>query len=120
MRVPRLTGRDDAEAVAFRVLHDDVVGIRWLLVPVHPTGPERFEPAHLGILIIRAQISRVQQCEAVADGLARRVVERRRPERDLAGEVVDADRHRSDGEHQSRLPLRAASARSPRGSRRQS
>src|SRR5439155_26100616 len=48
----RLAGIHDAEAVAFGVRKDDVVGIRWSLVPVHFGGAQRLQALHLAALVI--------------------------------------------------------------------
>ena len=102
----------DAETVAFRIGEDHVVGFRRALAPVHLSGAQRDQALNLSSLVVGIQIKMyagrhmefgadpvegqvgsnavagAEQDKIVALLLARRVIERRRPERRLALQVV--------------------------------
>src|SRR5207249_11887158 len=114
-RLSALARVDDAEAVALRVGEDDVVGVRGPLVPVDLGSSERDQAPDLGGLIVRVEVEvdarrhlyrrahtvegdvrpdavpRTEQGEVVRVTPARHVVQRSRPERLLALEVVDTN-----------------------------
>ena len=51
-----LTGVDNAESIAFRILHDHVVGVGWHLVPVNLDSAERHQTLHFRCLVLGVQV----------------------------------------------------------------
>lgn len=108
-------GVDDTEAVALRVLHDDVVRVSGPAVPLHLAGAEAGEPSDLRRLILRVKVEmdawregpparhhverhvwtppipRMQQGEVIIVRHADHIVQRGRPERFLTLEILDAN-----------------------------
>ena len=134
---------DHAEAVALGVGEDHVVGVGRLPVPVDLGRPEADEALDLGGLVLGVEVevdpgrdmdlradaverdvgsvagARPEQREALvvaALRAARHVVERRRPERLLALEVVDADDDRADADHPGQRSSKTLSSRGRRAS----
>ncbi len=120
----RLADVHDAEPIALGIGEDDVVGVGRPLVPVDLGRAQGDEALDLGGLILGVQVEvdpgwllqgradpverdvrshaipRAEQDEAVvARFLARHVVERCRPERRLALDIVDAQDDRADTDH---------------------
>jgi hypothetical protein len=126
--IPRRSSSvDDAEPVALRVFHDDVVSAGRTLVPLDATSAEGFEAGNLRTLVVCVEVEvdagrkytlgtndierhvrsgsrpRPQKSKAVVVRLAGRIVERGSPERDLPVEIVDTEHDRADSEHRAML-----------------